>query len=170
MILNASVVAGLSLLIVLVSMLGELLLSRAHERALRRRGAVEPPDEAYQKMRWAYPGVFVVMAIEGALWGPAPGSLAVTGALLFVASKAFKFWAIATLGWRWTFRVLVPPDGPLVTRGPYALMRHPNYVAVVGEIVAVALLVGARVSGPLCLLLFAVLLRRRVRAEERALY
>ena len=168
--LEPPAVAGLALLAVLLLMLAELWLSRINERALRRRGAVEPPDEAYRIMKWAYPGVFVVMAVEGTLYGPAPGAITAAGAALLVVSKVFKFWAIASLGSRWTYRVLVVPGTPLVTRGPYALIRHPNYVAVVGELIGMALLVGARVSGPVCLLLFGSLLRRRVRAEEHALY
>ena len=61
------------------------------------------------------------------------------------------------------------PGAPLVTSGPYALMRHPNYVAVVGELVSMALLVGARLSGPVGTFLFALLLRRRMHVENRAL-
>jgi methyltransferase len=167
---SSAIVAILALTIVLLMMLGELWLSRINERELRRRGAIEPRDEAYRMMRWAYPGVFIVMAVEGALWGPTPANTAIAGAVLLVVSKAFKFWAIASLGSRWTYRVLVLPNAPLVTRGPYALMRHPNYVAVVGELIGMALLVGARLSGPLCLVLFGSLLRVRVRAEEQALY
>lgn len=168
--LEPSTVAGVSLLVVFVPMLIELVVSRRNERDLQRRGAIEPPDEAYRVMRWAYPGVFVVMAIEGSSSGPAPGLATTAGAAVFLLSKALKFWAIASLGSSWTYRVLVLPGAPLVTHGPYALMRHPNYVAVVGELLGMAFFVGARASGPLCLLLFGLLLRRRIRAEERALY
>ncbi len=168
--LEPAVVAGLSLLVVLGLMLVELVWSRRNERALRRQGALEPPDEAYRAMRWAYPGVFVAMAVEGALWGPSPGVAAAAGATLFLLFKALKVWAIAALGSRWTYRVLVLPGAPLITDGPYALMRHPNYVAVIGELLGMALLVGARVTGPVCVLLFGWLLRRRVRAEEHAIY
>lgn len=117
-------------------------------------------------MRWAYPGVFIAMAVEGALFGPDPGPHTMAGALLFGASKALKYWAIAALGPRWTFRVLVLPGVPLVTRGPYAAMRHPNYIAVAGELVSMALLVGAQVTGPLGVLLFGLLLRRRIKVED----
>jgi methyltransferase len=84
-------------------------------------------------------------------------------------AKALKAWAIQALGVRWTFRVLVLPGVPLVTRGPYALMRHPNYVAVVGELVGAALMFGSPVTGPVGLIAFGSLLRRRIAVEERAL-
>ena len=56
------------------------------------------------------------------------------------AAKALKFWAIASLGTRWTYKVLVMPGLPLVPTGPYRWLRHPNYVGVVGELVAMALM------------------------------
>jgi methyltransferase len=162
-------IAVMSLAVVLMIMLVELQVSRRHERALRDAGAIEPRDDVFETMRWAYPGAFVVMAVEGALFGPAPGAATIVGAALFVVAKLLKVWAMASLGERWTFRVLVLPGTPLVTSGPYALMRHPNYVAVVGELIAMALLVGARIMGPVATLLFTWLLRARTNVENRAL-
>lgn len=162
-------VAAVSLAVVLVLMLAESLISRRNEQDLRQRGAVEPPGDVYSAMTWAYPAAFVAMAAEGAVFGPPPGLVTVAGALLLGASKALKWWAMASLGPRWAFRVLILPGAPLVTRGPYAVLRHPNYVAVIGELVSMALIVGARVSGPIALLLFSLLLRRRILVENRAL-
>ena len=158
-----------ALIVVLVFMLGELAVSRRHERILFSRGAVEPADPAYGTMRWAYPGAFVAMAIEGGLVATTPGMVTVAGAAVFAAAKLVKFWAISTLGVRWTYRVLVIPDAPLVTAGPYRWMRHPNYAGVVGELVGMALVTGAWVTGTLSFLVFGWLLRRRIQAEERAL-
>jgi methyltransferase len=162
-------IAALSLAVAMAMMVGELLLSRRNERALRRRGAIEPGGDVYRTLAWAYPGMFVVMAVEGAVAGPPPGLTTLAGAALFSTSKALKFWAISTLGTRWTYRVLVLPDVPLITRGPYAWLRHPNYVAVFGEIGGMALLTGAPVSGLASLMGFAALVRKRIAVEERAL-
>jgi methyltransferase len=164
------VISVAALTIVLLAMLGELWLSRSNERRLRAQGAIEPPDPVYGTMRWAYPGVFVAMGIEGALAGPAPGLTTLAGAGVLALAKSLKYWAIATLGPRWTYRVLMLPGVPLVSDGPYRLMRHPNYVAVIGELAGMALLVEARVSGPAGMLIFAALLYRRIQAEERGLY
>ena len=162
-------VAGASLLAVLLMMLGESAIARRNERILRQRGASEPPDDVYLVMRWAYPGAFVAMATEGALFGGPAAPIALAGALLFAAAKALKWWAMASLGTRWNFRVLIVPGMPLVSTGPYALMRHPNYAAVVGELLSMALMVRARVSGPIAVLLFGLLLRERIRVENREL-
>jgi methyltransferase len=162
-------ISAISVAAVLLMMLAEMQLSRYNERALRARGAVEPPDDVYRTMAWVYPGLFVVMALEGVFFGPPAGLVTLAGAILLGASKALKFWAIASLGTRWTFRVLVPPGASLVSSGPYAYVRHPNYVAVMGELASMALLVGARVSGPVAMLIFGVLMRHRIRVEEAAL-
>lgn len=167
--MTAFELASVSLLVLLLIMGAELVLSRRNERWLRGHGAVEPPRDVYAVMRWAYPGAFVLMGIEGALAGPDPGATTMAGLVILVASKLLKAWAIASLGPRWTFRVLVVPGAPLVAHGPYAGARHPNYIAVVGELVGMALLVGARVTGPIAIAIFSLLIRRRIGVENRAL-
>jgi methyltransferase len=158
-----------ALTLVIVMMLGELQVSRRHERILRAQGAVEPPDPVYATMKWAYPAVFVAMAVEGALVGIVPGWIRVLGIVFFAAGKLVKYWAIATLGVRWTYRVLVLPGAPLVGSGPYRLMRHPNYVGVLGELVGMLFVAGAFMTGPLGTVFFCWLLWRRVETENRAL-
>ena len=154
---------------VLIMMLTELIRSRRNERELRRRGAVEPQGDVYRALAVAYPLMFVVMAVEGSLLGPVGDWLLVAGFLVFVAAKALKLWAVATLGLRWSYRVLVLPGAPLVATGPYAHIRHPNYFAVFGEIAGFAMMVGAFWTGIGSLLLFRVLVRRRIAIEEHAL-
>lgn len=163
------VIALAALAVVIAFMLGELAISRRHEQALFARGATTPADPVYGTMRWAYPGAFVAMAIEGATAGIPSSGVLLIGVIVFAAAKALKFWAMATLGLRWTYRVLVLPDAPLVTGGPYRWMRHPNYVGVLGELIGMALVTGAQISGPIAILFFSWLLWQRIRAEERAL-
>lgn len=165
----ADLIAVTALVAILLMMLAELRVSLAHERELFRAGAIEAPDPVYSTMRWAYPGTFVAMAIEGLVTASPPGLLTIVGVVVFAAGKAFKVWAIASLGTRWTYRVLVIPSAPLVTRGPYRFMRHPNYVGVVGELVGMALLVQAPVTGVLSVIGFGYLLHLRIRTEEQAL-
>ena len=152
-----------------VPMIVEMRRSRRHERALRALGAVEPPDDVYALMRVAYTACFSAMMGEAWLRGtPLDRSFAV-GAVIFLQAKAIKYWAIATLGPRWTFRVLVPPRQRLITGGPYRLIRHPNYLGVAGELAGAALMAGAPISGITSLVVFGSLLTARIRVEERAL-
>jgi methyltransferase len=166
---TAVAVPILVLLAVLIMMLAELWLSTANERVLMANGAVRADDPVYALMRIAYPGVFIAMALEGIITGVELGPITFTGVALMFVAKALKFWAIAVLGTRWTYKVLVMPALPLVTSGPYQWLRHPNYVAVVGELIAMALMTHARVAGPLGTLFFGWLLWRRIAAEEQAM-
>jgi methyltransferase len=148
---------------------GEALLSRLNEAALRRQGAIEPSGDVHRTMAWAYPVGFLAMGVEGAWRGPSPPMVLLTGLAIFGLAKALKLWAIASLGERWSFRVLVVPGRALVTGGPYRWMRHPNYLAVLGEILGVALIVWARATGALALAGFGALMWRRIAIEDRAL-
>ena len=152
-----------------VPMMVEARLAARNARALRDRGAVEPAGDVYEAMRVAYPVCFIAMAVEGWLRGAAVGATFALGATIFSLSKVLKYWAIATLGQRWTFRVLVPPDSPRIVRGPYRVLRHPNYIAVVGELVGMGLMAQAPVSGVAAVMGFGALMAARIRVEERAL-
>jgi methyltransferase len=162
-------IALLTLIAVLLVMAGETALSAHNAAALRAQGAIEPPDDVYRVMQWAYPLSFVAMAVEGALSGPASANTLAVGLAVFGVAKALKIWAISTLGVRWTFRVLVLPNAPLVRTGPYRVLRHPNYLAVLGELAGVALIVHAPITGVAAFVGFGALIRRRIRVEERAL-
>ena len=150
-------------------MIVEAARAARHERAQRDRGGIEPPDDVYRAMQVAYPVLFAVMIGESILRGQPSRPWIVLGLVCFLAAKAIKWWAILTLGPAWTFRVIVVPGAPLVRRGPYRFLRHPNYVGVAGELVGVALAAGAYVSGPIAVVLFGTLMKRRIAVEERAL-
>jgi methyltransferase len=88
---------------------------------------------------------------------------------LFVVIQAARFWVLATLGRRWTIRVIVVPGEKLVTRGPYRFLRHPNYAVVAGEIAVVPLALGLLVYALVFSILNAAVLALRISAENAAL-
>ena len=155
--------------IVYLPMIIEARRAAANERLQRARGGVEPSDDVFKMMRVAYPGAFLLMMVDGAMGRtPEPAAVA-AGVALFAASKALKWWAILTLGPAWTFRVIVVPGAPLIKSGPYRFVRHPNYIAVVGELVAVALMTGSRIGSPIAVVGFGLLMLKRIAVEQRAL-
>lgn len=160
---------ALYLAIVFVLMGIEAAIAARHERGLRALGAVEPAGDVYRVMQVAYPASFLLMVGEGAVRGVDAGQIAAAGASVFIAAKALKYWAIATLGPRWTFRVLVPPGSRRTVRGPYRWISHPNYVAVALELVGAALAAHALVTGPIAVAGFGYLMLRRIQIEEKAL-
>jgi methyltransferase len=156
-------------IVVSASLLVEARRASRNEEAQRARGGIEPAGDVYRLMRIAYPAAFALMIGEGILRVPPPAAVIGAGVVVFAAAKALKWWAVVTLGPFWTFRVIVVPNAPLIDRGPYRWVRHPNYVGVVGELLGVGLIAGAWVSGVAAITGFGVLLLKRIRVEERML-
>ena len=163
--IHAAIVAAAAF----VPMLLEAARSRRNEAILRARGAVEPAGDVYRWMQVAYPGCFVAIVAESALRQERAGAAAIAGTIVFLLAKGLKYWAIATLGERWTFRVLVLPGEPLVATGPYRWMRHPNYAGVAGELIGAALMAGSPLTGVIAFIAFGGMMLARIRVEERAL-
>ena len=162
-------VALLVLVLAFIPMAFEARLASQHDRALRAAGAVEPRDDVFPLMQIVYPAAFLAMALEAFLRGARVDGVFALGAVVFAAAKGIKYWAIATLGPRWTFRVLVPPGSPLIQDGPYRFMRHPNYLGVIGELIGMSLMAHAVFSGPIAIVAFGAIIAARIRVEERAL-
>ena len=155
--------------LVFVPMLVETAISARNERGLRALGATEPARDVYQAMAPAYPGAFVAMLAEGAVRGAPADAWFAAGLAVFAIAKSLKYWAIASLGPRWTFRVLVPPGSTRTIRGPYRWLAHPNYVGVAGELIGIALATHAILTGPIAVAGFGWLMLRRISVEEKAL-
>jgi methyltransferase len=154
----------LILALVTFQRLGELWLSNRNTRRLLAAGAIEHG-------RGHYP---LIVALHAAwllaLWWLAPGrGIDAFWLAMFVLLQIARIWVIATLGPRWTTRIIVPADAPLVRCGPYRLLNHPNYWIVAGEIAALPLVFGLWEVALVFSLLNAVVLAIRVRAENRAL-
>lgn len=88
---------------------------------------------------------------------------------IFILIEIARLWVLATLGSRWTTRIIVLPGAPLVRRGPYRWLSHPNYAVVVAEIAVLPLVFGLWRVALVFTALNAVLLWVRIRAENRAL-
>jgi methyltransferase len=87
----------------------------------------------------------------------------------FLILQIGRYWVLATLGRRWTTRVIVLPGAPLVESGPYRLMRHPNYVVVAGELALVPLALDLPIYALVFLALYAGAAYLRIQVENSAL-
>lgn len=144
--------------------LGELGLARANTARLMARGAVEYGRSHYPLMvgfhaLWLA-GLWI-LGWNNPVWFP--------GLAAFVVLQAARIWVLATLGPRWTTRILVVPQEKLVSSGPFRWVRHPNYCVVAGEILVVPLTLGLPVFAAVASLLHAAMLWIRIRAEDEAL-
>jgi methyltransferase len=152
-------------LLVAAQRLGELAYARRNESRLRACGAVESGARHYPLFillhgAWLL-AVFLLIPADRA---PSWPLLAV-----FVLLQAARVWVVATLGPYWTTRVLSLPGAPLVRRGPYRWVRHPNYLVVAAEIAVLPLAFDAWAIAIVFSLANALLLRHRIGIEEGAL-
>lgn len=155
---------GIILLLVTLQRVGELWLSIRNTGRLRARGAHEHAPGHYPLI------IALHVAWLGVLWWLAP-LRAVDGLwlALFVLIEVARMWVLASLGPRWTTRIIVVPDEPLVRRGPYRFVNHPNYLVVAAEIAVLPLAFGLWQVALIFTLLNAAVLAVRIRAENAAL-
>jgi methyltransferase len=151
------------LALVTLQRLGELWLSNRNTKRLLAQGAHEVGASHYPLI------VAVHLLWLSALWWLAPGR-PIDGFWLamFVLLEVARIWVFATLGPRWTTRIIVLPGAPLVRRGPYRFVDHPNYLVVAGEIAVLPLVFGLWKVALLFSLLNGAVLAVRVREENRA--
>lgn len=156
--------AYLVLALVTAQRLGELWLAERNTRRLLAKGAREVGRGHYPFLVAVHAGWLV------ALWllGPGP-PIHVWPLVVYLALQALRAWTIASLGERWTTRIIVLPDAPLVRRGPYRWLDHPNYLIVVGEIAVLPLVFGLPVVAAFFSALNAIVLWVRIREENAAL-
>jgi methyltransferase len=164
--------AAYSLLVLLfgVERLAELRLSLRNARWSFARGGVESGQGHYPFMVVLHTALLAGCVAE--VWLLDRPFLAWLGwpmLTLAVAAQALRWWCIITLGPQWNTRVIVVPGLPLVANGPYRRLRHPNYIAVVAEGLALPLVHTAWLTAAVFTLLNARLLAVRIRSEEQAL-
>ena len=153
-----------------VERLVELVVSTRNLRWSRARGGREYGQRHYPAMVALHTGLLLACVLEsGLLHRPILGVLAWPMVTVVLLAQALRWWCIATLGPRWNTRVVVVPGLPLVERGPYRRLSHPNYVAVVAEGIALPLVGSAWITAITFTVLNAALLRVRITAENAAL-
>jgi methyltransferase len=156
--------ATLILALVTLQRLGELVISRYNTRRLLAQGAIEIAPGHYP---------FVVM-IHAAwlttlwIWGRGQ-DVNLVALSIFILLQALRVWVLATLGSRWTTRIIVLPNAPMVTSGPYRYLSHPNYAIVAAEIAILPLALHLVLIASIFTVLNALVLVIRIRAESRAL-
>lgn len=157
----------LFILFLLLLRVGELLLARRNERWLLKHGAVEYGHEHYPIIVLLHVLFFVALIVEYSASHARPYSLPLLAAYFLVL--AYKAWAILSLGRCWNTKIYRIPGYPLVRKGPYRFMKHPNYVAVVAEIALIPLIFHLYFTASVFSLLNAAMLTVRIRKENRAL-
>ena len=148
----------------------ELVITRRNLRSLTARGGKLIEEDRYGRMVVMHTAFLVACPLE--VWFSGRAFLPWLGypalGLLF-ATMALRYWAIATLGDRWTTRVMTVPGEKRIEGGPYRFLSHPNYLAVVVEVAALPLVHTAWWSALFFSFANAMVLRDRIRVEDAAL-
>lgn len=156
--------AAVFLAFLVAQRLGELVLARRNTARLMARGAVEHGAGHY-------PAIVALHAawIAALVWWGLDRPLELGWLAAFAVLQVLRLWILVTLGERWTTRIVVLP-GPLVARGPFRLMPHPNYALVMAEIAVAPMVLGLPLLAALFFVLnAALLLLVRIPAENAAL-
>ena len=150
--------------------IAELVVSKRNLAWSRARGGVEFGSGHYPAMVILHTGLLLGCLAE-VFWLDRPFLPMLGWPMLAVviAAQALRWWCIATLGQQWNTRVVVVPGAPRVTGGPYRLMSHPNYIAVIVEGIALPLVHSAWITACVFTVLNAVLLTTRISTENAAL-
>lgn len=150
--------------------IAELVVSKRNLAWSRARGGVEFGSGHYPAMVILHTGLLLGCLAE-VFWLDRPFLPMLGWPMLAVVivAQAWRWWCIATLGRQWNTRVVVVPGAPRVTGGPYRLMSHPNYVAVIVEGIALPLVHSAWITACVFTVLNAVLLATRINTENAAL-
>jgi len=154
------------LLFVTLQRLAELVHARRNTQRLLAEGAVEIGAEHYPLLvmlhaTWLAALWVLAISAHAEIWWPAIA--------LYAATELARIWVMASLGRYWTTRILVPRETPLVRRGPYRFIRHPNYWVVAFEIALLPLALGSLSLAVVFSILNAAVLALRIRVEEGAL-
>ncbi len=157
--------AGVAVLaFVTLQRLAELMLSQRNTKRLLARGAHEVAPEHHPFMVMLHASWLAVLW----LLGPGP-PIEIIPLILFALLQLGRVWVIATLGERWTTRIIVLPGAPLLKTGPYRWVNHPNYLIVIGEFAVLPLVFDLPVVAIVFSLLNGLLLWVRISAENKAL-
>ena len=155
--------AGLFLGFIILQRLSELVIAKRNTARLLERGAYEVGASHYPVMVAMHSAWIACLVFAGYSETVSVGWLA-----LFALLQVFRVWILATLGRRWTTRVIVLEE-PLVVRGPFRYLSHPNYMLVVAEIIVAPMVLGLVWVAVLFTALNAAMLRVRIEVENKAL-
>lgn len=161
--------AALILGLVTAQRLGELVLARRNTRRLLALGGYEVGAAHYPLIVALHAAWLVGLWYLAVARAPPGQDVDLLWLAVFLLLQLGRVWVIASLGGRWTTRIIVLRGAPLVRRGPYRFLSHPNYWVVAGELLVLPLAFGFVWYGLLFTLLNAAVMWIRIRAEAAAL-
>lgn len=144
--------------------LAELVIAKRNTQRLLADGAFEIGAEHYKFMVALHGSWLILLWVFGV-----QNAVSWFWLVIFIALQLGRVWVLGTLKSRWTTRIIIVPDAPLVTNGPFRFFKHPNYIVVIGEIAVVPLALGLTWIAVVFTILNALMLWVRIRVENKGL-
>ncbi|UTR07470.1 isoprenylcysteine carboxyl methyltransferase family protein [Alkalihalobacillus sp. LMS6] len=156
--------------LIIAQRLIEVIIAKHNERWLKGIGGVEAGKDHYPWMVALHIGFFISLLVEVSINEPVFTTISVIAFFVVAVAQVIRFWALTSLGRYWNTKIIVLPEAPVVEKGPYRYLRHPNYTVVMLEIAFIPLLFQAYWTAIVFTLLNAWMLSVRIRVEEEALH
>lgn len=154
---------------IILQRLAELFIAKRNEKRLLAKGAVEYDKGGYKFIVLMHTALFISLIIEKSFFVPDNTPVWGFAFVLFILAQLLRYWAIVSLGEYWNTKILVLKESPLITKGPYRFLNHPNYIAVVTEIAVIPLMFSCYFTAIFFSILNIFVLKRRIKIEEEAL-
>lgn len=157
------------LLFIIAQRISELIIAKRNERWMKARGGIETGEKHYIWFVLLHSLFFAAVIVEAWLRDGGDAGLNFFLFFIFVITQIARIWCIIALGKFWNTKIIVLPDYPLIKKGPYKYVKHPNYIIVGIELFIIPLLFGAFITAIIFPVLHILLLTIRIPSEERAL-
>ncbi len=157
------------LILVIIQRLIELVIARVNEKKMRSLGAVEYDSGGYKVIVVMHICFFLSLIAEKTLLDPPVNRYLIIFLSAFILAQFLRYWAIKSLGEFWNTRIIILKGAPLIKKGPYKFLSHPNYVAVVTEIAIIPLIFSCYITAIVFSILNLLVLYRRIRIESSLL-
>lgn len=157
------------IVIVIIQRVVELIIAKKNEKWIRQQGGYEVGASHYPLMVMMHCTFFVVLILEVVLFKRSLSVLWLLFLTLFLLAQIGRFWCLYSLGKFWNTKIIVLPNANVIRKGPYRLVKHPNYLIVSLELLTLPLLFNAYVTALVFTFLNLAILSKRIPIEEAAL-
>ncbi|UOR12507.1 isoprenylcysteine carboxyl methyltransferase family protein [Halobacillus amylolyticus] len=161
---------GLLFALIVMQRLAELVLARSNKKWMLANGGVEYETGHYPLFIILHTLFFLAIIYEWQVSNVYIEWIFPVAFILFLCLQVIRVWCIVSLGRRWNTRIIVIPNDPLISKGPYKYVKHPNYLIVFFELSIIPLMFHAYITAVVFPILHLLVLAVRIPAEERALH
>lgn len=155
--------------LVIIQRLAELVISKRNQKLMLSKGAVEFDKHGYRYIVMMHTAFFVCLVSEWVFLKRDLNFYWVYLLIIFILAQVLRYWSIASLGYLWNTKIIVLKGSRLVSAGPYKYLKHPNYIAVITEILVIPLIFSCYITCIVFSILNIIVLTRRIKIEQTAL-